>query len=119
MPQAALVRRPGVEAPRLSAYGALPLGVGNGWRNRSSHRLSYLVLYCKDVGEIAVVALCPDVLAGLGFDQLRGDANAIGGTSHAAFQEIAHAEFAADLLHVNRAADLLHVNRAAVISKGG
>ena len=42
--------------------------------------------------------------AGLGLDQLRGDAHAIGGLAHAALQHIAHAELATDLLYIDGAA---------------
>ena len=40
----------------------------------------------------------------VGVDQLAGDAHAVAGLAHAAFEHIAHAEFAADLLHIDRLA---------------
>ena len=44
---------------------------------RTCNPTSDLVLNGEDVGQIAVVAVGPDVGAGLGVDELRGDANAI------------------------------------------
>jgi len=41
------------------------------------------------------------VCSGRGFDQLRGDANPIASLAHTAFQHIANAEFAADLLDID------------------
>lgn len=40
----------------------------------------------------------------LGVDELAGDAHAAAHLAHAAFQHVAHAEFAPDLLHIHRAA---------------
>ncbi len=51
-----------------------------------------------------VGALSPDMLPGLGLDQLRADADAAAGPAHAAFEHIAYAEFAPDLLHIDSAA---------------
>ncbi len=104
MPQAALIGRPGVEVARRLAHRPLPLGIRNDRSNRDRHRFGDLVLQREDVGEIAVVPVGPDVVASLGFDQLGGDANAIGGPSHAAFEHVAHAEFAPDLLQIDCAA---------------
>src|SRR3546814_1848378 len=39
----------------------------------------------------------PEVLAGLGVDELNGDAQALTRRPHAAFQDVAHAEIAGDL----------------------
>ena len=44
-----------------------------------------------------VVALCPDVVTALRLNQLRCDANTIARLAEAAFEDIAHAEFATDL----------------------
>jgi hypothetical protein len=82
----------------------LLFGIGNGRGDGDRHRLGDVVLQRKNVSEIAVVPLGPDMIAGLGLDQLRGDADAICGPSHAAFEDIAHAELAPDLLHVYRSA---------------
>ena len=63
-----------------------------------------LVLQGKDVGQVAVVAVGPDVIAGRGVDQLGGDAHAIAALAHAALQHVTHAEFARDALYVDRLA---------------
>ena len=92
---------PGVDAPGRLSHRALPLSVVDRWSNRYRHRLGDLVLYREDVGEIAIVPLRPDVIPGLGLDELRGDADTITGLAHAAFEHIAHAELAPDLLHLD------------------
>ena len=50
-------------------------------RNRrrygNGHRTGVLILQREDIREIAVVALSPEVLAGLRLDELPGDADAI------------------------------------------
>jgi hypothetical protein len=104
MPQTSLIGGPDIEAGRRLSQSAVLLGVGNRWGNSDRHSLSDLVLQRKDVGEIAVVALGPDVLASLGLDQLRSDADAIAGLAYAAFEHIAHTELAPNLLHIDRAA---------------
>ena len=58
----------------------------------------------EDVCKITVVVVGPDVLAGLGLNQLRGHAGAIAGSAHAAFEHIPYARLAADLLHIDDAA---------------
>src|SRR6516165_4557976 len=104
MPQTALVSRPGVETARWFAHRALPLGIGNRGGNGYCHSVRNLVLHREDIGEIAVVALGPDMLAGLGLDQLRGDPDTIAGFAQAACEHITHAQLAADLFHVDRSA---------------
>ena len=54
----------------------------------------------KDIGEITVVALGPDMFIGLGLDQLRGNAHRVSALSRRAFQNIADAERTADPLHL-------------------
>jgi hypothetical protein len=46
----------------------LALGVGNGRGDSNRHRIRDLVLQRKDVGQIAVIAVGPDVRAVLGLD---------------------------------------------------
>src|SRR5271165_718729 len=71
MPQAALVSSPRVEAFWRLAQGAMQLSICNRWGYGGCHCLCDLILHGEDVGEIAVVALGPDVIAGFGLDQLR------------------------------------------------
>ena len=62
------------------------------------------VLQLEDVLQFAVHAVGPESGAGLGVDQLPGDAQPVAGLAHASFKHVADAELAADLLHVDRAA---------------
>ena len=55
---------------------------------RLDDRLGDLVLQREDVVEVAVVALGPDVAAGRAVDELRGDAHAVAGFAHAAFEHV-------------------------------
>ena len=55
----------------------------------------------KEIGNVPVESLRPDMGAGIGVDQLCRDANAIARLAHAAFQNIADAERAPDLRHLN------------------
>ena len=61
-------------------------------------------MYRKDVGEVAVITLGPNVVAGRGFDQLSSDTDAVAGFTQAAFEHVAHAQFAPDLANLDRAA---------------
>ena len=95
---------PSVEICRRPAHRTLALRIGYCRGNSDRRRFGDFVLHRKDVGEIAIVTLGPDMLAALGLNTLRGDANAIAGFAQAAFEHIAHTKFAADLLHVDRTA---------------
>src|SRR5712692_2494910 len=100
MPQPALISGPGIKAFGRPAHRALSLSLGNGRSDGNCYCLGDLVLHRKDVREIAVVALGPDVVAGFGLDQLRGDADAVAGFTQAAFEHVAHAKLAPDLAKV-------------------
>src|SRR6516165_11466567 len=63
-----------------------------------------IVLKLQDVLHIAVEAVGPEMRPVRGVDQLRGDAHATACLAHGAFEHIAHAEFAPDLLHIDGAA---------------
>src|SRR6266704_2047642 len=101
MPKPALVGGPSVEAPWWLADGALLLGVSDGRGNGDCHCLGDIVLQYENIGEIAVVPLCPYVLASLGLDQLRGKPDPIAGFAHTAFKHVTHAEVTPDLPHVH------------------
>ena len=70
--------------------------------DRRDDALGDVVLHGEQVFQHAVVAVGPDVLAGLGLDQLAGDAQAPVGHAHAALEHVAHAEIARDGAHVGR-----------------
>ena len=58
----------------------------------------------EHVFDQAIEAVGPQMRAGFGVDQLRGDAHAVAALAHRTFEDIAHSEFAAHLLHVDGAA---------------
>src|SRR5262249_37336886 len=68
--------------------------------NRSNDAGRDLILQSKDVFERAFKALRPNVRRRVRVDQLPRNAYSITGFSQAAFEYVAHAEFAADLLDV-------------------
>ena len=68
----------------------------------------------EDIGQIAIVGLRPQMRVGPRVDQLRIYPNLIGGTLHAAFDNMCDAELLADLAQIaRRAAFVLHDARAA------
>src|SRR5205814_1320650 len=77
MPQTALIGRPGIQALRWLAHGASQLSVCNGRGQGGRQRFGKLVLHSKNIGEIAVVALGPHMVAGSRLYQLRSDADPI------------------------------------------
>ena len=93
----------GVQAFGL-ALGTLDFGTFQRRHDRADHTLGDLVLQLEDVVERAFETVGPQMRAGGRVDELPGDANAVRGLADAAFQHVAHAELAADLLHVDGAA---------------
>lgn len=71
--------------------------------DRRDDALSDLVLHGEDVDQLAVVALGPEMTAGGGVVELRGDTHAIVHLAHAALDDVADAEFLGDLPEVDRA----------------
>src|SRR5262245_26466693 len=67
-------------------------------------RLRDFVLEREDVGELAVVALRPDVIAPYPIDQLGSDAHAPTRLAHAALDDVADVELPGDPGHVHRLA---------------
>ena len=66
--------------------------------------VSDLVLHGKEVNQLAVVALRPEVLAVHGVHQLRRDPQLLPGLLDTPLQYIAHAQLLSDLLHFHRLA---------------
>src|SRR5215471_15175326 len=87
----------GARSAGLQSLGALDLRC-----DRGDNGLCYLLLYCKDVLQHAVVALRPDVIAGQRVDQLAGYAYPVRRLAYAAFKDIADTKFLADLMDVGR-----------------
>src|SRR5262249_44042506 len=66
---------------------------------QSRHNLARdLVLYGKDVLQLPVIPVSPQVIPRGGIYQLRGDAHSVACFAHAAFQHIAHPELLTYLL---------------------
>src|SRR5207248_3458129 len=76
---------------------------GDSRGNRNCDRLGDLVLHRENLSEVAVVALGPDMISGLGLNKLRGHPDAVAGFPEAAFENIPDTEFASDLLHIDGA----------------
>ena len=64
----------------------------------------------EDIGEVAIVAVGPEMVAVCRIDQLPGNANAAVRHADAALKHVADAEFLRELLHLDR---------AALVGKGG
>ncbi len=71
---------------------------------RARHFGSDAVLQVEEVVDVTVDPARPDVVAGLGLDQLRRDPHPLADPPDAAFHRIAHPEFAADLADIDRPA---------------
>jgi hypothetical protein len=69
--------------------------------DRSHDGFGDFVLYREDVGEVAVVTLCPNVAAGGDVVELRRDAHTIATLAHAAFEHVTDAKLLSNLLHMN------------------
>jgi hypothetical protein len=99
-------QRPHHQIPRIQAVGRLALGaeVFRGVELRldcGDDRLGDFVLHLKHVGELAVIALGPDMASCGDVVELGCDANAIAPFTHAALEHVTDAEFIGDLLHVH------------------
>ena len=74
------------------------------------------VLQFEYVLQRAVEAAGPEMRVGQRIDQLPGDADTSAGFAHRAFQNIANAQLAPDLLHVDSAA---FVRKGRIAGAGG
>src|SRR3984893_13021599 len=101
MPHAALVKFVGVPAELRPLGDALALEFEELRLDRAGDRVSYLVLQLEQIGEGAIVPLGHYVMVRVGLDQLHGDAHPTARFAHAAFEDIAHAQFLANLLDVD------------------
>ena len=67
---------------------------------RRGNGIGDIGLYRKDVGQIALVRLRPQLEPVAGVDKLDEDAHAVAGLAHAAFEQVLHMEGAGDRLRV-------------------
>jgi hypothetical protein len=65
-------------------HRAVQFGIGDRWGCLDRYRLRDLILDRKDVYEVTVVTLGPDMIAGLCLDKLGGDTDAVTGLAQAA-----------------------------------
>ena len=86
----------------------------------SHDRLGDLALDRKDIGDVAVIALRPELRVGARIDQLGGDAHAVGQPMHRPLEHMRDAELLSDLAPVARrvARILLHAQAADHLQVG-
>src|SRR6516225_4021876 len=97
MPEAALAIIPGAHVLRPFRDHALALGTGQRRLDRGGDTGGDVVLHSEDVGQVPVVTLGPEMGTGGYVDELAADAHPLARSAHAAFEDIANSEFAADL----------------------
>ncbi len=101
---------PGVDALRRSRLSACGLGDENLRCHRADDAVRDLVLKRKDISQLAIVFIRPQMIAVDRIDQLAGHAHAIGGPAYAALQDVPHAELGGDVADIDG---------LALIGKGG
>ena len=69
---------------------------------RPSNGLRHLILEIKHILHFPIVPFRPNMVAGAGINQLRGDAHPVPRFAHTAFQHIAYPKVACDLFNVDR-----------------
>src|SRR6516225_1326706 len=104
MPHATLVCLPSSQAFGWLAHCALPLCVDDDGPNCPGYCRRNFVLDSKNVGQIAVEAVCPNMSACCGINELCSDSGSCSGPADAAFKNVTDAEFTAHLLDVDRPA---------------
>ena len=93
-----------IEAVRFQVAGVALherlAGIGQAHFESADDGLRDFVLDGEDVVELAVVAFGPDLRGAADLDELRGDADAVPGFAHAAFQDVVHGERLTDAANV-------------------
>ena len=87
--------------PRLAR--PIALGVVNLRFDGADDGAGDFFLHIKNVGQNPVVFFGPDVIAAQRINQLRSDASPLFGVLYAAFEHVAHAQFACHRANINRA----------------
>src|SRR3954452_3701489 len=90
----------GVETIRPFALDSLDLGIAQTRLKRADHAQGDVVLECKYVVELAVIAFRPEMRAAFGLDQLGADPYALARLANASLQHISHAQVAPRLFGV-------------------
>ena len=92
----------GVETIRPFAFDTLDLSQTQLRLDRADDGQSDFVLKGENVVGLAVIALSPDMRSRCGINKLPSDAHAFRRFAYAAFEHIAHAKLAPNLLHIDR-----------------
>src|SRR6516164_3490288 len=98
MPEAALAIIPGAHVLRPFRDHALALGAGQRRLDRGGDTRGDVVLHREDVCQIPVVTLGPEMGTGGYIDELAADAHPLPDPPHAAFEDVADAKVAANLV---------------------
>jgi hypothetical protein len=101
VPHAALIELIGVLIVFRRLDDALAFKLQDFWLDRAGDRRDDFVLQFEQIGQIAVVSLGHDVMVGVGPDQLGGNPHPTARFAHAAFDDVAHAQFLADLFYID------------------
>src|SRR5207249_9948199 len=88
-----------VQAGRGLAASALGSARLHAAHQGSDDRVHDLVLHREEICQRTIEALAPDMIAGLGIDELRGDPDAFPHPADAALDEEANAQLAPEPLH--------------------
>ena len=99
--QCAKIEVVGIQIVWTLSPGALNLAALQARFDNADHTIGDSVLEVEHVLRISVISVRPEMRAGLGFDELRCDAQAVAGLSHAPFKEVANAKLAPDLAHID------------------
>src|SRR4051812_26271742 len=92
----------GIQTFGRLAHGALGLGLLEFRCNRADHARRHAVLKFEYVFEDAVRMVRPQMAACRSIDELAADAQTVGRLAYRPLQNVAHAQFAADLSDVDR-----------------
>ncbi len=103
MPPAARVQMPGIETARRRDAGTFDDRMPDDRFERSDDVIGQFVLDLEQILQGTLVALRPEVMTGSRIDQLAGHAHSVAGLANAAFEHVAGAQAAADLLDIDRA----------------
>src|SRR5262245_24638986 len=101
MPEPALAIIPRAHVLRPLRDYALAFGARQRRFDSGGDPRSDVVLHHEDIGQVAVVSLSPQMGAGGDIDKLAADAHALPGSAHIAFENIADAKVAANLLEID------------------
>src|SRR5262249_49080751 len=92
---------PGVEPSWILLLSMADLGGNDARRHGAGAALSDFVLDRENIGQIAVIAVGPEMVASFGINQLRCDAHTVARAAHAAFEHVADTELGGNLCHID------------------